>query len=617
MKSNKNPLFRAPRLALAMSSLFALPALAVDPATLLPDESVAYMEFDTQAINKLKDHPVVKTLPLEKLEELMLKASGSSKEDNEKIKKQLTDEMGMSYEELEKKMGRFAATIHDLKIPANPMPDNVNGELSMAAELDGDEAFLEKYIKVMFKIIGEEMAKKGKSSGAPDFDEILKKAEEVMEHSTADHGGVTIHVWKLKESAQTSDAPKFVREWAYAFSSKMLLFSSGQDGVEEMLDRLKGGGDTGSLAASALYKKDHEKAGKTMGLASLNLETIMGLVEKYALPMADNTEVDVKKIWTTLGADKLQSAVLALGGSEESLDAVALMTYSEKPGLFTIPAMPGPGTAPAFLPKGLGSASYGQIDLEKTVDNMTKIATEVDARAGTAIQMGLGMVQAQVGVDLKKDILSQLGPDYWTAQALAEKGEASPGPNGSASFAAMAMVGKTVMGIKVKDQKAFGLALDTLFNKAGGKDALFETREYQGFTINNVKQSPEEFRVGYVLTEDWFILSVGGGEVLEKILARLGKGGDDGFFAQKVVTKTLDSMRGGQVATSVTNVGETLSGLFSLLDLAMKQGGGSSAPEVPFDELAKLFNVPLLSVDKAWIDGTHMEYRAKVVPKGE
>jgi len=172
------------------------------------------------------------------------------------------------------------------------------------------------------------------------------------------------------------------------------------------------------------------------------------------------------------------------------------------------------------------------------------------------------------------------------------------------------------MGIKVKDHKAFGLALDTLFNKAGGKEALFETREYQGFTINNVKQTPEEFRVGYVLTDDWFILSIGGGEILEQILAKISKGGDDGFFAQKVIARTLDSMRGGQVATSVTNMGEMLSGLFTMMDMAMKQAG-NGGPEIPFAELAKLFNVPLLSVDKIWLDGTHMEYRMKVVPKGE
>ena len=63
---NQNPftsLLHAPRLVLAISSLAALPLLAADPAAVVPDDSVAYMEMDSQAITKLEGHPVTKTLP--------------------------------------------------------------------------------------------------------------------------------------------------------------------------------------------------------------------------------------------------------------------------------------------------------------------------------------------------------------------------------------------------------------------------------------------------------------------------------------------------------------------------------------------------------------------------
>ena len=90
-------LLRAPRLVLAMSSLAALPLLAADPAAVLPDESVAYMEMDTQGIHKLIEHPVVKAMPMAELEKLMLKMSGDkAPADTEKMKKMVSDEMGMS-----------------------------------------------------------------------------------------------------------------------------------------------------------------------------------------------------------------------------------------------------------------------------------------------------------------------------------------------------------------------------------------------------------------------------------------------------------------------------------------------------------------------------------------
>ena len=617
MKQNPfTSLFHAPRLVLAMSSLTALPLLAVEPAAVLPDDSVAYAEMDSQAFYKLVDHPVVKTLPVKELEKVMLKMSKSSPEEQEAIMKRITDATGITQEELEKKAGRIAVSLHDLKIPENPSPENVGGEISLAYEFDGDEVLVGKLFDVMMKEILKQAESQAGAQGA-QMKEFFDKAKDMFEGSTAEHGGAKIHLFKLKENDETKGAPAFVREWAYAVHDKMILAGSGQEQVEEMLDRMKSGAEAGSLAASAYYKRDHDKAGKTLSLASLNLETILGLVQKHALPMANNTEVDVEKIWKTLGADKLQSAVLTLGTAAETIDLAALLTYSEKPGLFAALVLPGSGKVPGFLPKGLGSAGYQQIDIEKTVDNFIKLAGEIHPQATMAVEMGLNMAKTQVGVDIKKELIAQLGPDIWMATAPAGKDEKPDDADASANQMGMMLAlagGKSVIGVRVKDSKAFGLAIDSIVNKVASKEAVFETREYQGFTINNVKESQEQFKVGYVLTDEWLILSFGAGEVLEQVLNRLGKSGDDGFFSQKSITKHLDAMRDGQLAVSVTDLGEMLGGLFDMLGTVMKQAPGG-APEIPFDELAKLLNVPLLSIDKAWMDSGHMEYRMRIAPK--
>lgn len=618
MKHTITSLIRTPRLALAMLPLFALPAVAADPAAVLPDEPVAYMEMDSNALGKLSEHPVAKTLPVEKLEEMMYKLSQMSREESEKISKQFLDELGKTEEELQKMTGRVAVSIHDLDIPAEPSPENVGAEMSMAFELDADEAFMEKLAKAYFKLVTEAMAKQAEKQGGPDFDEVIKKMEEVFEHSTVEHEGAKIHVWKVKDTEQAKGAPKFIREWAYTLHDKMFLLSSGQDGVEEMIGRLKSGANTGSLAASALYKKDHEKAGPTLGMASLNLEVILGLVEKYALPQASGAPVDVEKVWKALGADKLQSAVMAFGAGADYFDVIGLMTYSEKPGLFKVPAIPGSGKAPEFLPKSLTAASYQQVDIGKTVDNLIKLVIEIYPEAEQYVEMGLTAAKGRLGVDIKADILGQLGPDMWVAQSAGGLESTKPG-GGSGLGAAEAMLlgaGKSVIGLRVKDKKAFSTALETVFNSVGSKDALLSEREYQGHTINEIKESPEEFRVAYVLTDEWLMLSLGGGEVLEQILGRLGKSGDDGFFAQPKVAKTLDGMRGGQGTVSVSDLGETIGALFDLMAMAVKNAP-AGAPEIPFDELAKLLRVPLWSVDKAWIEDGHMEYRMRIVPKGE
>jgi hypothetical protein len=619
MNTPSRSLLRAPRLVLALSlpGAFALPA--ADPAAVLPDQSVAYLEMDSQAFYKLRDHPVTKTLPVADLKKLFYKLTDASPNYEEEVKKLIEKELGVSHEEMEKKAGRIAVSVHDLDIPANPTPQNVGVEISLAYEFDADEAFLEKFVKVIVKLIGDEVKRKGAARGE-EIEKLLSKAAEFFEHSTAEHAGAKVHVFKLKETDETKEAPAFIREWAYSIHDKMILLASGREQVEEMIDRMKSGGSTGSLAASSYYKNDHDKSGKAIALTSLNLEIILGLVEKYALPAASGGDVDVKKIWTGLGADKLRSAVLGMSAGEETVDLAALLTYSEKPGLFGVFAIPGPGTAPPFLPKNLQSASYQQIDISKTLENLEKLAGEIDARASAGIQMGLSMAQQQTGVDLKKDLLGQLGPDVWVAAA--GKGDTKLGdgssPLGASEMALMGLAGgKSVIGVRVKDSKAFGLALETLINKVAQKEGLFDSQEYQGFTIYNVKESPEEFKVGYVLTEDWLMLSLGGKELLEQILSRLGKPGDDGYFAQKTVARHLEAMRGGQAMTAATDLGSALSDLIGMFGALMKQLPASGGPQLPFEELAKLLDVPLLSMDKGWLDERHFEYRARIAPKGE
>ncbi len=618
MKSRTiSPLFRKSGILLAFSALTSLPLQAADPAAIVPDDSVAYLEFDNAGIYKLENHPVVKAFPQEELKKLMYKMSNAAPDYEEQMKKFIAEETGVSYDDLVKKAGKVAVTVHDLKIPANPTPENVGVEVSVAYEFDADEAFVDKYIGAILKMMEKEIEKQGKVSGE-DFQKALGKISEHFEQKTAEHGGAKIHVFKLKESDDTKDVPVCLREWAYAVHDKMILAASGQEQVEEMIDRMKSGSDAGSLAASAYYKADHDKTGKTLSLASLNLETILGLVEKHALPHADSGTVDVAKVWSVLGADKLKSAILSLSADAETLDLAATLTYSEKPGLISFLALPGSGPAPAFLPKGLASAGYQQIEVSKTVDNLEKLIVDIYPDAGPAVAMGMMMVKQQTGVDIREEILGQLGPDIWTASSISKEEKKASGDDEEMAgpFAALA-ASKAVTGIRVKDSRALGTALKTLINKAAQEEAIFEKQEYQGFTINVAKGTPDNFKVAYVLTDDWLILSLGDQPALEQILSRLGKSGDDGFFAQKNITRHLNAMRDGQVAVSVSDVGAALSSFATMFGDLMKSQSPSEAKAIPFDELSKLLNVPLVGIDKTWVDAKSTEYRVRIAPKGE
>jgi hypothetical protein len=607
-------LFRKSGLVLTFSALASLPVLAAEPAAVLPDEAVAYAEMDSLGLLKLEEHPVAKKVPVNDLKSLMYKISGQSPEDEEKMKKLMADEMGMSYEELEKKFGKVAVAVHDLKVPAEPTPENIGVEFSLAGEMDGDEAFAGKYARTIFKLIGEQAKKQG-GNDIPELDEILKKIEEHVEHSTTEHGGVKVHVLKVKESDETKEAPAFIKEWAYAIHEKMFILSSGVDGVEEMLDRIKAGSDKDSLAASALYKADHEKAGKSLILASLNLETILGLVEKYGLPQAETDDVDVEKVWKALGADKLKSAVLAFGATDTAVDFTALLTHDGKPGLMALPSIPGPGKAPAFLPKDAVSASYQQIDLDESLENLSKLMGEMNPAWGGLVDMGLGMAQSQTGVDIRKELLANLGPDVWTFTGKLDVKKPGSGDESEQMMALSSALSKGVYGIKVKDSKAVGNAIKSLINAAGQEDGLFEDTEYQGFTVRKIKAVPPPMAVSYVLTDDWFILNLNDQESLEQILGNLKKDAADGFFSNKTVSDMLDGMRGNQAATSVLDLGAMLGALSEMFSAISEISGDADMKKVPWDDVKKLAKLPLWVGNKIWLQDDVTEVRFRVVPK--
>ena len=82
-------------------------------------------------------------------------------------------------------------------------------------EVDADEAFIEKYFQAIMKLVSEELARQGKASG-DEFEKFLTKAKEFFEQTTVEHAGAKVHVFTLKETDETKEAPACVREWAYS-----------------------------------------------------------------------------------------------------------------------------------------------------------------------------------------------------------------------------------------------------------------------------------------------------------------------------------------------------------------------------------------------------------------
>jgi hypothetical protein len=105
--------------------------------------------------------------------------------------------------------------------------------------------------------------------------------------------------------------------------------------------------------------------------------------------------------------------------------------------------------------------------------------------------------------------------------------------------------------------------------------------------------------VGYVLTDDWFLIFGGPRVVLDKVLSRMRKGGGgEHLFAQSHVASAIKALPEGGNGTSYTDLGVLLG---AIADLAKQlPGGGEPNGFIDFEALPDDLNLPLALSSRAF-----------------
>jgi hypothetical protein len=267
------------------------------------------------------------------------------------------------------------------------------------------------------------------------------------------------------------------------------------------------------------------------------------------------------------------------------------MTFKEKPGVLKLVATSGPGTLPDFLPADATQGSYGTMSLDKMMGTIEEFLAETMPPVNAMVSVKLDEIRRQSGVDIKKDLLGNLGPDYWTVSGLPPGGLGSKlKKKGEDEVPGAEDMEAQVFGFRLKDKKAFELAFSSILNWALPGQSLFEANDYQGFTVQQLKGSPLPF--GYVMTDDWFLFFGGPRVVLEKVLSRMRKGGGgEHLFSQAHVASAVKALPEGGNGTSYTDLGVLLG---ALVELAKQvPGGGKPNGFVDFEALPDDLKLPL------------------------
>ena len=587
-----------------------LPARAVENLnSFLPEDSAFFMSMrDTYLFESLDDHPIAKLVVQSELKKVfapLMKTQVDARERSEKIYK---EETGMTPLELRKFFpgGTVVGMKFDFprmldemaKNPGNPPAASPFEyiDLIFAMAFTGDEALTEKMARAYGRTMKEAVDAASKTQGAPK----IAAFPDDYDSSADDYAGVKLHLWKIKQGMKAPvDAPCF------ALFDGALVISTSERGLRAALDRVKKGG--ASLADSPRLVPMAKLAKESDMLMCFDIASIVHPAMDKTAKEGGLAAGQSLSIMRAIGVHKLDFLYCTLDASNKRAEMEFGITFHDQPGFMKVLAMDGPGTVPAFIPPDADSAGHGTLFLGKMLEGIEGLVKEGMPIMGDMIGNQIDELKKRTDVDIRKDVLANIGPDYWTASAPPpENAVKKPDAGEDDDFPE-----SQIIAFKVKNRSALELAVDSLINKVAPGAAVFEKREYQGHSIHKMKDAP----VSYLFTDDWLILSVGDSSLLEKTLSRMSKGGDDHLFALPGVKATLAGLPGEGDGITFMDLGATLDRLLPLLDKENELPPLKAL--INFDDPPKKLNLPIVIGVKQYHDDTSMRARVHATEKAK
>jgi len=346
--------------------------------------------------------------------------------------------------------------------------------------------------------------------------ENQKKAHPDASIKTVELAGHTVSYIALKaddeESWQSGWA--IVDGVAYESNSKELL--------EATLASIKGG--NGGSGIGKKFARFVELTGKTQDLTGcVDMEPLLTAGMKAAQEGMAKSGAAVpftaEGIFDALGLTELGALGFSMDLNDERGAMDFFLLHDEKAKGMITTLVRGTSTEvpqPAFIPAGVDSVTVTRQSLATVWDALLAGVQKLGPMAAMATAQ-IGMVEQQVGLTLKGDLFGSLDDTMIDAQII---GDREPG-------VIEPKISKVTM-LKLKDAKRFGAALDAIKKLVGNGFAMFEESDFEGTKVFSMKSSltaagGSNTQFAYALTDEYFIVTQGGSELLHKVLTRLAK----------------------------------------------------------------------------------------------
>ncbi len=634
-------------LTLPLVGLFALgnfmPLWAADPlVAVMPEDTTFFVNLSSLTkLRGAKDHPLMKSLrsgELGKVLEPMLeKLAGEADAQTEAL---LKEETGLTAEELMTKFPGAAAASVKLsfkKLLEDGAGGNPDVGLTLVADFAGDEELMAKMLNAFDKFEEKSSAAKKKAAeNEEDKDEDEDEDEPDdsrpeanwpadYEETITEADGVKIHEWTVKDPDKMGGDNM---SWSVAHGKAML--SIGDSDLKEVAGRLAKPSDPGSLAATGAWKTVPEADRDADVLMGFNLEHLLGEVQEGLRVQMEKGKLNTGGLpinplqaWVGAGLDQFRMAFVSTTLETEDASMHMGLTYAEKPALLKIYAAKGPGTPPDFVPADVQQISWGTMDWGAMFDNIKELATAVSPMAAGGMDMGMAELKKKIGVDLRADILGQMGDDLWSVSHTdpgaaqdpdGEKEEDEDEVPLGLSALALTQGQAQVAGIALRDAKAFNLSLTSMINTLAPGQALFEDRDFMGVKIHQIKGTPPNMSVAWLIHRDTLIFSIGKSELLEKVLGGMEKKPANPLIAEPHVKAAFAKLPEGGVSSGYLNAGQMMDVILGALKPVLEAQAEGEAAEI-IKGLPDKLDLPWYVVTRTYLGDQAADVRLRLSAK--
>lgn len=480
------------------------------------------------------------------------------------------------FDSVMKAMGKAMDTFEgETVVSLNRLP--LDAMMEMGEDMDSDDpkmkkAFADAFEKDFRMVIVGNVAGDGKAFNdtwhglIEDMMEETKEEGDKFELAEEEVDGQTIHF--ARETIAKVD--KSYDVLAYANVGGVGIVGSPRKAVDEAIAAIKKG-LAGAKLTEGSFGTFHKRNPNNDAHFHMNLAPLMALGKKAALKaeadgvfgeQAAGMGATVENLWKVLGLSDLQSIDLGMTFEGDTTELDTGVLFTKRSGLMNLLAYqnnPMPKTN--FIPQDVGSASVSLFSVEEMYTSLMSLLDEAIPAMMPMVKAQLQGAEGQLGMSIEKDLLGNLKPEIVTLQSMGTNAENE-------------LQDEMVIMAALKNEQGFEVAFDKLLAFVSGMTGMaFEPSEFLGQKLHSMEiPGPEPTKMSYLFTKGYFVVSVGKGELLRKVLSNIERPGKSLWEAAHVKA-ALGKLEPGYCEVNYLNAAQLMTAMTELMSQFPQEQG--------------------------------------------